>query len=31
VFDEADAKLQEFVDVEQRKAAAALDQEVAAA
>ena len=31
VFDAADAKLQEFVDTEQRKAAAALDQEVAAA
>ena len=31
VFDAADAKLQEFVDAEQRKAAAALDQEVAAA
>jgi hypothetical protein len=31
VFDAADAKLQEFVDAEQRKAAAVLDQEVAAA
>jgi hypothetical protein len=31
VFDGADAKLQEFVDIEQRKAAAALDQEVAEA
>jgi len=31
VFGEADAKLQEFVDAEQRKAVAALDQEVAAA
>ena len=31
VFDAADAKLQEFVDAEQRKAAAALDQEVVAA
>ena len=31
VFDAADAKLQEFVDAEQRKAAAALDQEVASA
>ena len=31
VFDAADAKLQEFVDAEQRKAAALLDQEVAAA
>jgi len=31
VFDEADSKLQEFVDAEQRKAATALDQEVAAA
>jgi hypothetical protein len=31
VFDAADAKLQEFVDAEQRKAAAALGQEVAAA
>jgi Protein of unknown function (DUF1631) len=29
VFDEADAKLQEFVDAEQRKAIAALDEEVA--
>jgi hypothetical protein len=31
VFGEADAKLQEFVDAEQRKAVAALDQEVAVA
>jgi hypothetical protein len=31
VFDAADAKLKEFVDAEQRKAAAALDQEVTAA
>jgi hypothetical protein len=31
VFEEADAKLQEFVNAEQRKVAAALDQEVAAA
>src|SRR6202171_2809073 len=31
VFDAADAKLQEFVDAEQRRAAATLDQEVAAA
>jgi hypothetical protein len=31
VFNEADAKLQEFVDAEQRKVATALDQEVAAA
>jgi hypothetical protein len=31
VFEEADAKLQEFVDAEQRKVTAALDQEVAAA
>jgi hypothetical protein len=31
VFNEADAKLQEFVDAEQRKVAAALDQEVSAA
>lgn len=31
VFDAADAKLQEFVDAEQRKAAAALDEEVASA
>ncbi len=29
VFDEADAKLQEFVDAEQRKSIAALDEEVA--
>ena len=31
VFEEADAKLQEFVDAEQRKVAASLDQEVTAA
>src|SRR6202158_1580894 len=31
VFEEADAKLQQFVDAEQRKVAAALNQEVAAA
>ena len=31
VFEAADAKLKEFVDAEQRKAAAALDQEVTAA
>jgi hypothetical protein len=31
VFNEADAKLQEFIDAEQRKVAAALDQEVSAA
>jgi Protein of unknown function (DUF1631) len=31
VFDQADARLQEFVDAEQRKALAALDQEVATA
>jgi hypothetical protein len=31
VFEEADAKLQEFINGEQRKVAAALDQEVAAA